>query len=424
MEVKGFMAKKGAIKLAGYVVLVVLLSFVAINGLTIGFTKIKPVQDAIKRGLDLTGGVYTVYQAKDTTAEDFEYEMQSAMTVLRTRLDGKGFTEATVTRQGSDKIRIEIPINKTSEEQDVNAITKYIATPAVIEFVDPNGEVIMTGKNIVSAKAASDTKEGYVVNFQLDAEGTKAFSNATTEFIGQQISITMDGEVISSPKVNQAITGGKGDISGGFTLQEAQELGMQIESGSLPLELEEIEVRSINATLGADALQTSVLAGAIGIALIMLFMIGYYRLPGITACLALTSYILLLMLFIALFEIQLTLPGIAGVILSIGMAVDANVIIFERFKEEARLGKSLSASMESGFKRAFSSIIDANTTTLIAATVLFIFGTGSVKGFAYTLFIGICLSMFSAVVLTKFLMRTFIQLNIKNKSLFVARLEK
>lgn len=424
MEVKSFMAKKGAIKLTVYVILVVLLSFVAINGFTIGFTKIKPVQDVIKRGLDLTGGVYTVYQAKDTTTEDFEYEMQSAMTVLRTRLDGKGFTEATVTRQGNDKIRIEIPINETSEEQDVNAITKYIATPAVIEFLDPNGEVVMTGKNIISAKAASETDEGYVVSFQLDAEGTKAFSEATSEFIGQQISITMDGEVISSPKVESAITEGKGTISGGFTLQEAQELGMQIESGSLPLELDEIEVRSINATLGADALQTSVLAGAIGIALIMLFMIGYYRLPGAAACLALTSYILLLMFFIALFEIQLTLPGIAGIILSIGMAVDANVIIFERFKEEARLGKSLNASIESGFKRAFSSIMDANTTTLIAATVLFIFGTGSVKGFAYTLFIGICLSMFSAVVLTKFLMRSFIQLNIKNKSLFVARLEK
>ncbi|MFZ5974897.1 MAG: protein translocase subunit SecD [Bacillota bacterium] len=423
------MAKKSAIKLTLYIIVVAFLGFIAVNGLSLGVNSIKPVKDVIKRGLDLTGGIYTVYQAKDTSVKDFEYKMDSAVTVLRTRLDGKGFTEATITRQGTDKIRIEIPINETSENQDVNAISKYIGTPAVVQFLDPDGNVIMEGKNIKTARAALQTTQNqtqqYVVDFTLDDAGTKAFADATTELAGtgKSISITLDGKVISSPTVNQAITGGNGYIEGNFSKESAQELAMQIESGSLPIELNEIEVRSINATLGADALDTSAMAGLIGVGIVITFMIAFYRLPGVAASLALIGYILIMLFLLALLSIQLTLPGIAGIILSIGMAVDANVIIFERFKEEARAGKSLTASLESGFKRALSAIVDSNITTLIAALVLMYFGTGPIKGFAYTLALGICISMFTAITITRFLLRSFIRLNVKKKSLYVARLK-
>ena len=418
------MAKKSVVKLGLYVVFVALLAYIAIAGLYVGVYNVKPVKDVVKRGLDLTGGIYTVYQAADTGVEEFDYKMQSAVTVLRTRLDGKGFTEATITRQGSDKIRIEIPINETSGDQDPNAISKYISTPAKVQFLDPDGGVIMEGTNINSARAVRDTHtQQYVVSFQLDDEGTKAFADATTKWMGRQIGITLDGETISAPNVKQPITGGSGQIEGNFTRDEAIELAMQIESGSLPLDLNEIEVRSINATLGANALDTSALAGLIGLAAIVCFMVGFYRLPGVAASLALIGYVLVMLYLIALFSIQLTLPGIAGIILSIGMAVDANVIIFERFKEEARAGKSLNASMESGFKRALSAIVDSNITTLIAALVLMYFGTGSIKGFAYTLALGICVSMLSAITITRFLLRSFVRLNIRKKSLYVTRLK-
>lgn len=420
------MAKKSAVKLSLYVIIVAFLCYVAVNGLSFGVYKIKPVSDVIKRGLDLTGGIYVVYQADDTSVEDFETKMQSTLIKLRVRLDGKGLTEATVVRQGADKLRIEIPINKTSgtEGQDVNSISAFLKTPAVVKFLDPDGSIIMGGENIESARAAYDSQSGYyVVSFQLDEKGTKAFADATTNNVGNSISITEDGKTISSPTVNTPITDGKGQIEGNFTRDEAQELAARIESGSLPITLNEIESHSINATLGTNALNSSAMAGLIGVLLVMALMTGYYRLPGIAASLALLSYILLMLFLLALLSIQLTLPGIAGIILSIGMAVDANVIIFERFKEEARAGKSLSAALDSGFKRAFTAIIDSNTTTLIAALVLMIFGTGSIKGFAYTLLIGICLSMFSAITITRFLLRNTLRLNIRKKSLYVARLK-
>jgi preprotein translocase subunit SecD len=418
------MAKKSAVKLSLYVIIVAFLCYIAVSGLSFGVYKIKPVADVIKRGLDLTGGIYVVYQADDTSVEDFETKMQSTLIKLRVRLDGKGLTEATAVRQGADKIRIEIPINKTSEGQDVNSISDFLKTPAVVKFLAPDGNIIMGGENIESARAVYDSQSGYyVVSFQLDEEGTQAFGDATTNNVGNSISITEDGKTISSPTVNTPITDGKGQIEGNFTRDEAQELAARIESGSLPITLNEIESHSINATLGTNALNTSALAALIGVLLVMALMIGYYRLPGVAASLALLSYILLMLFLLALLSIQLTLPGIAGIILSIGMAVDANVIIFERFKEEARAGKSLSAALDSGFKRAFTAIIDSNVTTLIAALVLMIFGTGSIKGFAYTLLIGICLSMFSAITITRFLLRNTLRLNVQKKSLYVARLK-
>ena len=341
--------------------------------------------------------------------------------VFRNRLDAKGFTEATIVRQGTDRIRVEIPINETSDTTDPNEISMFIGKPAKLELIDPNGNVIIEGKDIVSAQLQFNENEP-VVGFKLQPEGAKAFAEATTEFQGQVITIELDGQVISAPTVNTPILAGEGIIEGGFTQDSARDLALQIESGALPIELEEIEVRSISASLGVDALSKSILAGAIGIAVLLLFMLIYYRLPGLVANMALIVYMLIVLILIATIPgVQLTLPGIAGIILGIGMAVDANVIIFERFKEELRTGKTLRSSLNSGFSKAFSAIIDANITTVIAAIVLMIFGTGPIKGFAYTLTIGIVTSMFTALVVTRLLLKLIMGLNIKNKKFYTIK---
>ena len=338
------------------------------------------------------------------------------MAVLRNRLTNQGFTEATVTQQGTNRIRIEIP-----DVDDPNEILNIIGQPAHLEFKTADGETIMDGSAVVSAEMGY--LEGQpVVQFTLNDEGATAFATATAENVGSTISIELDGEVISAPKVNQAITGGQGYIEGNFTAESAQQLAMLIQSGALPLDLEQIEVRTISATLGEDALSTSMTAAVIGVLLVIVFMLVIYRLPGVMASLALLIYILIDLFLLAVIPgVQLTLPGIAGIVLSIGMAVDANVIIFERMKEEMRAGKTVRASVESGFKRAFSAILDSNITTIIAGLVLMIFGAGTIKGFAITLTIGVVCSMFTAVVVTRFLLRQMVGLNFTNHRLYGVR---
>lgn len=335
------------------------------------------------------------------------------MAVLRNRLTGQGFTEATVTQQGTNRIRVEIP-----DVDDPNEILTIIGQPAKLEFKTEDGTVIMDGGSVKSAEMGY--YEGKpVVQFELNSAGTDAFAKATAENIGKPISIELDGEVISAPTVNTAITGGQGYIEGNFTAESAQNLAMLIQSGALPLDIEQLEVRTISATLGEDALSTSVTAAIIGVALVMLFMMIVYRLPGVVATLALLIYMLLDLFLLAVIPgVQLTLPGIAGIVLSIGMAVDANVIIFERVKEELRAGKTVRASVESGFKRAFTAILDSNVTTIIAGVVLMLFGAGSIKGFAITLTIGVVASMFTAVVITRFLLKQMVGLNLTKHSLY------
>ena len=413
------MKRQGVIPLIITLVLLAIVLYVALFGISFGIYELKPMAQQIKEqklGLDLTGGFSAVYQARDTSIEDFDTKMEGAVSVYRKRLDGKGMTEATITRQDSDKIRVEIP----TTQQDPNTLAEYLGTPAQLEWKDEAGNTVVRGENIKSAKAGYyDGK--YVVSFELDETGTKAFSDLTSQYAGtgKSIGIYLDGTLISDPVVNSAITTGKGEIEGSFTADSATELAMQIESGAIPLEMEEIEVRSISATLGVDALNKGVLAGGIGVILIMLFMLAVYRLPGLMADIALIIYMLITFFCILTMPgVQLTLPGIAGVILSIGMAVDANVIIFERIKEEMQLGKSIRTSVENGFKKAFSAILDSNITTLIAAFVLIIFGAGPIKGFAYTLAIGIGASMLTAVFVTKFLLKQVVKMNLKNPKLY------
>lgn len=407
------MKKRSAINLAVVIILTAAFGALAIFGLNIGALEIKPLVSGISQGLDLRGGVSAVYLAVDEGQEDYASLLSGTMAVLRSRLTGQGFTEATVTQQGTDRIRVEIP-----DVDDPNEILNIIGQPAKLEFKTPDGEVIMDGSAV--KKAEMGYLEGQpVVQFELNDEGTDAFAKATAANIGKAISIELDGSVISEPTVNTAITGGSGYIEGNFTAESAQNLAMLIQSGALPLNIEQLEVRTISATLGEDALSTSMTAAIIGVLLVILFMIIMYRLPGAVASLALLIYILIDLFLLAVIPgVQLTLPGIAGIVLSIGMAVDANVIIFERVKEELKAGKTVRASVESGFKRAFTAILDSNITTIIAGVVLMIFGAGSIKGFAITLTIGVVASMFTAVVVTRFLLHQMVGLNLTNHGLY------
>ncbi len=410
---------KSAVKFGVYLIVVVLFALLALNGLSIGVFEIKPVTKAIKQGLDLRGGVSAVYEATDTSAEDFDDLLRGTMAVLRNRLDGQGYTEATVTKQGASRIRVEIP-----DVDDPNEVLSIIGQPAKLEFKDENDKVILEGKHIKKATAGKIEGNADVVNFELTDEGAKLFAEATQANIGKVIKIVLDGEEISTPQVKTAITGGTGYIDGMANIEEAKNLANLIQSGALPLDIEQIEMRSISATLGEEALSRSILAGLIGILLVMLFMIIYYRIPGVAASLALSAYMIIVLYLLAIVPgVQLTLPGIAGIILGVGMAVDANVIIFERFKEELRNGKSLHAALDAGFGKAFSAILDSNVTTIIAALVLLFFGTGPIKGFAITLIISIVVSLLSAVVLTRNLLRWGTDLRLTNIRLYGVRRE-
>ena len=420
------MAKKNAkpknprtraiVSLIAILVVVAVCGYVALFGIGKGtmVNYLKPWGEAISLGLDLRGGVYTVYAAENDGSAEFETKMSSTVSILTSRLTRQGFTEATVTRQGADRIRVEIP-----NVSDPNEILRIIGTPAQLYFVDENGENILEGAMIKNAQAAQDENGQPCVAFELNDEGAKLFAEATAANIGKTISITLDGETISAPTVNSVIAGGQGQITGNFTADEAKNLATLILSGALPLNLTQLEVSAISATLGVEALDKAILAGAIGVALVMLFMLLRYRLCGLVADIALTIYVMIVVLLLALTGAQLTLPGVAGIILGIGMAVDANVVIFERIREEMAVGRPLASSIKMGFSHALSAIIDANVTTVIAAVVLYAFGTGSIRGFALTLGISVVTSMFTAIFIPHKLLDIFADLGIKNQKLYV-----
>lgn len=373
--------------------------------------------DAIALGLDLRGGVYVEYSCKapENAEADFDILLNGTIRVIQERLTDKGYAEATVQQIGSDGIRVEIP-----DVTDPSAVLELIGTTAKLEFKDPSGNTFMDG-SMVETATYSFTGDDHQVAFKLTAEGSKIFTEMTRNNVGKTLGIYLDGKELISPTVESVITGGSGVISRMGSAERAQTIAAQIQSGALPMELTQQKVDTVSATLGTDALSTSVLAGIIGILLIMLVMVVRYRLNGAVASWALCIYIIILFFLLAVIPgIQLTLPGLAGIVLGIGMAVDANVIIFERFNEELRAGRAIRAAMRTGFKNAMSAILDANVTTLIAAIVLMFFGTGSIQGFAKTLLLGVVTSMFTAVVVTRFLMKQVINLGVANKRMFAA----
>ena len=369
----------------------------------------------INTGLDLAGGVSITYQAVGDETPTQE-QMNDTVYKLQQRVDSYS-TEAQVYQEGSDRINIEIP-----GVSDANAILEELGKPGSLEFQLTDGTVVLDGSEVASAEAGvqpdSMKNKEWVVQLTLTDEGAKAFADATSANVGKQISIVYDGEVISSPRVNEAITDGSAVISGMAGQSEAEKLASSIRIGSLSLELEELRSQVVGAQLGEEAIHTSLIAGAIGLIIVILFMILVYRLPGLVAGIALLVYTALMLVTLNAFDITLTLPGIAGIILGIGMAVDANVIIYARIREEIAAGKSVLNSIQTGFHKALSAIVDGNITTLIAALVLGILGSGSVKGFAYTLAMGIVLSMFSALVISRYLTLAFYALFARDKKYY------
>ena len=369
---------------------------------------------SIPLGLDLSGGVSITYQVVDEnpSAED----MSDTIYKLQKRVDSYS-TEASVYQVGDDRITVEIP-----GVQDANQILEDLGNPGSLEFQMPDGTVFMTGDMVADAQAATQTdtygNKEYVVALKLTDEGAKIFGEVTSENIGKNLPIVYDGETISYPRVQTAITGGEAQITGMADFEEAETLATQIRIGSLSLQLSELESSVVGAQLGSQAIASSLKAGAIGLAIVMVFMIVMYAVPGLAASLALAIYTTLVIATLYLFDITLTLPGIAGIILGIGMAVDANVIVFARIREEIATGKSVQTSMKIGFQKAMSAILDGNITTLIASVVLMALGSGTVKGFAYTLMIGIILSLFTAMVVTRYILYSLYALGLKSEKLY------
>lgn len=367
---------------------------------------IKPLAENINLGLDLQGGAEVVLQAvPDEGQEVTAADMEQLVSVLDNRVNELGVSEPIIQVEGNDRLIVQL-----AGVDDPDQAIEIIGKTAQLEFVDPLGNVILTGAELEDAYAQIDNtksaNERNQVAFKLNEKGREAFFNATTQYVGQVISITLDGEVISSPVVQTPISEGEGVISGGFsTFEEASDLAALLRGGALPVDLEILSQRTVGPTLGADSLDKSIQAMGIGFIILFAFMIIYYRVPGIWACISLVVYSLILLWALNLINAVLTLTSIAGFILSVGVAVDANIIIYERIREELYHGKSLKASIDAGFKRAFWTIFDSNITTLIAAVVLYYFGSGTIKGFALTLSLGIIASMFTAIVFTRQMLR-------------------
>ncbi len=414
--------RKESIKIIIVLLAIFLAAAVFFTGIPLskiaGVYDIQPVSNLLNYGLDLTGGVYIVLQADESEGIVTSDTLDKSIATIRTRIDSLGVKEPTITKQGDDKIRISIP-DVENQQEAIDLIGKT----ALLEFVGPEGDVILTGADIESSDYSEYTDSTGIsspaVKLTFNEEGTQKFSEATTLYINQVIEIKLDDEVISSPVVNAVISDGVAYITNIGDKDEAVNLATLIRAGALPVNFEIVQVETIGPTLGQDSLSKSFTGGLVGIALVLLFMLIYYKGPGAAADIALMIYALLYLFILAYFQVTLTLPGIAGIILSIGMAVDANVIIFERIKEEIRLGKSILSSIQSGFHRALTSIIDANITTLIAGFALFFFGTGPIRGFALTLIIGVSVSMLTAVFATKRLLKSIILIfNIKRPSFF------
>ncbi len=387
------------------VVLIFLLIIMLIIGLAYwSLVSAADRETGIKRGLDIAGGLYVLLEAVETGDEDFDSDaVERAVTVIRMRVDDLGVAEPIIAMQGDNRIRVELP-----DIDDVEQARSIIGRTAMLKFVGPDNKEIVTGANLIDAKAERNPEVSFApyVAIEFDNEGAGLFHEATKEFLGEQIAIVLDEEVVSAPFVNEVIPGGRAIIQrDDYTFEEAAELALLLRSGSLPVELRELESRLIGPTLGERTEEIAIYAAGVGLLLVLLFMILFYRMAGFVAGLSLVFYMTLVLWVLNILPTTLTLPGIAGLILSIGMAVDANVIIFERIKDELRSGRTIRSAMESGFQRAFRAILDANVTTLIISFVLFGLPSGPVKGFAVTLAIGIICSMFTALILTRYLLR-------------------
>lgn len=433
------MKKKSIFTFCLVVVAAVILNYVAFLGLPGDWKKtyggFTDKETGILQGIDLAGGSVVSFEADYENPTDAQ--MDTVRAIYEKRLTDKGYTESRISVGEGGKVTIEIPSKELSSDAEGEAKTATSATDDVVEllssvaklaFCDSEGNVVVEGTEVKSAQSMyGRAKEGgsmeYYVSLEFTDAGAKAFSDATAAAAAKTapnniIQIVMDDKVVSAPQVSGRIDGGQAMITGSFTSEAAQTLASQINSGNLPFEMKKISQETVGAELGENALNYSLIAAGIGVLLIMLFMIWCYRLPGVIASLSLFIYVGLIGLILGATRTNLSLPGIAGIILSIGMAVDADCVIFERMKEELEIGKSIRAGVEAGFKKAFSAILDSNITTIISCVVLYMSGIGTVTGFATTLGIGVILSMFTAIVITKFLLKNLVNFGITNRNLF------
>jgi preprotein translocase subunit SecD len=422
-------------------------------GATIGYIK-----TPFNLGLDLQGGMRLILEAKDTKTIKADHNaVLGALAVIRNRVNSLGLSESIIRRKGLKQIVVELPGIK-----DPGRAIKLVGDTALLEFVEavwPPGNVdsltseqieILAGKDARLGKVIERDSQGNIINersiflkstvltgaalkgahpdldrngwpavrLEFNKKGAKKFHQITAGSIGKPLAILLDNEVISAPTVQSAIGDGIAQITGKFSNEEMRDFVAQLRGGALPVPVEIISNKTVGPSLGRDSIEKSKLAGIVGLVFVCIFMIIFYQVPGIMACIALFCYLLMVAAILKLFSATLTLPGIAGLILTVGMAVDANVIIFERIKEEKRLGQTLKGAIDTGFARAFHTIVDANVTTLIAAFVLIWRGTASIRGFGITLSIGILVSMFTAVVITKLLIDGISKIAITNKIFF------
>lgn len=399
---------------------IAVISFLALagfKGFTLGDYQFKTFNEVITKGLDLQGGVSVLMeiQSNDVTVD----QLNTTKELLSLRVNKVGVSETVVTTEGNNRIRIDIP-----GQYDSGTIVDSLQKTGELTFVGPEDDVILTGKDVEKSSVYIDPQTGKpVIKLELNEEGKQKFAEATKKYKGQKIAIKMDNETLTDPVVNDIISNGEAIISGNRSMEEAEKVSGIINAGALPVPVKAVSVETVGAQLGANALPNALKAGAIAVAIIFLFMILYYRVPGFIACMSLSVYILLVLYIFALVGVTLTLPGIAAFLLTVGMAVDANVLIFERIKEELGNGRSITSAMKIGFSNALRSIMDSNITTLIAGLVLYFFGSGPVKGFALTLLIGIVISMFTAIIMTRFFMNLGFNMGILNKPSMFGRIK-
>lgn len=355
-------------------------------------------------GLDLKGGVHVVLEADESAGPVTNENMVGVVSIIERRINALGVSEPLIQRQGSRRVIVELP-GVHDQQQAIDTVGRT----ALLEFKDPQGVTVLDGSYLKNVQLGTDRYGRPSIDLEFDREGVQLFAQLTTRYQGQLTKIVLDGDILQEVMIREPILEGKAQITGGFSIEEARHMIVLFQEGSLPVPMKIMEIRNVGPTLGQDSINRSFKAGIVGVILVLLYMFAAYKLPGIVADLALLAYIVILLGVLSAINAVLTLPGIAGIILSIGMAVDANVLIFERIKEELATGKRLTSAIEAGFNRAFKTILDSNITTLITAAVLFYVGTGSVRGFAVTLGVGILTSMFTAIVITKAILNIMVE---------------
>ena len=401
------MQKNKILQIAGLLVAVifaVLIAFTPVFKPNELLNKYLPLVKNINLGLDLRGGVHVVIEAKGPPEEITPEKMKQLRAVIERRVDQFGVSEPLIQQQGRNRLIVELAGIKNPEEA-----VRNIVKVANLEFKTEDGKTVITGADLKDARETKDPASNQVkVDLTFTPTGARKFAEVTTANVGKTIGIYLDGRLLQNPVVKEAIPSGRAEISGYESLEEAHNIAILLRSGALPVKVGIEEMRTVGPSLGADSLNKSQQAGLMGIIAILIFMLMYYRLPGTVAVFALIIYAIIVTLVFLGLKVTMTLPGIAAFLLSLGMAVDTNIIIFERFKEELRTGKSLRAAIDAGFKRGFTAVFDAQVTTLIAAVVLYFFGTGPVRGFALTLGIGILVSLFTAVTMTRWFLRLMV----------------